>query len=263
MGKVFIEQKYNFVMVLLRIYFHSKNETLLRAILIGSIRLVGPKAPPTSIRMTLRPPKRLEFEPLVYGRNIRTMLLNAGQLNKLYDFFQVAKIKRWGRKGRKRLHLAAEILPNAKMGGKGVLITPFKLKDLIRQGRRPKTIRTGQTRIEVNQKENIVKAAFKGYRAKGLDPKKLVLVASPRVQAMIPEPSPRLPRVRVRLGRALVEPVKIVESIEYAGKRFFVVGRRGSSKNLLAMKKAERFFRIGGKAEKTIRSKGKIRRRRV
>ena len=250
-------------MAFTRIYFHPKMEWLVKASLMGTVRTVKPKAPHSSQRMTIRPAKALESEPLVYAKNIRTMLVKPGQLDKLYDFFQVATIKRWGRKETKKLHLAAEILPKARKGQNGLLITPFRLESLIRQGRRPKTIRTGQTRVEVNPKENLVTAAFKGCRAKGLDATKLVLVASPKVQAMLPEPKLRLPGIRVRPGRKLAEPVKVAERIDYDGGRFFVVARKGGSGNVLAMKRQGQFFRVGGKAAKTIRSKGKVRRKRV
>jgi len=261
--KAFILRNYKFVMGLVRIYFHPEMERFLRAILMGTVRTITPKSPRMGKIMTVRAEKGLEFEPATYSKNIKTVLLDAGQLSKLYDFFQVATIKRWGRKGEKGRFLAAEILANAKRKETGLLITPFKRRDLLRKGRTPQSDKTGQIRIEVNQKENIVKAAFKHYGAKGLDPQRLLLVARPRVQALIPEPRQRLPKIRIRPGRKLAEPVNVLQRIDYAGNRFFVVSRRDSPENVLAIKRQEEFFRIGEKAAKTIRSKGKTIRRRL
>lgn len=178
----------------------------------------------------------------------------------LYEFFKVATIKRWGRKGRKKLYLTAEILPNSKKGEKGLLVTPFKLRELIKQNRKPKTLRTGQTRIEVNPQENIVNAAFKGYRVKGFDPKTLVLVASSKVQAMLPEPKTTIQRIRIRLGRQLAKPVKVARKVRFEGRPVYVVTRLGSPANLLAVKKGKKYFSIDGKAGAAIRSKLYIKR---
>jgi hypothetical protein len=144
---------------------------------------------------------------------------------------------------------------------KGLLVTPFRRKDLLNKKSKPQTDRTGQTRIEVSPKENIVNAAFKGLRANGLDARKFVLVAPPKVQAMIPEPAAAAPKVRVKAGRKLAMPVQAVEKVTFQNRKFIVAGRKGSTGNVIAVKIGPDYYRVGGKAGQAIRAKLNARRR--
>lgn len=71
-------------MALVRIYFHQDAERMIQALMRGTIRVIKPTAPPIRQVMAARPPrKELEFRSLLYGRNIRTVLIEPGQVNKL------------------------------------------------------------------------------------------------------------------------------------------------------------------------------------
>ncbi len=182
-------------MAKIRIFFTADPEHFVRGIVTGTIineRVKGPGAIAIFRERQQRVP--VEFKAENFAPGIRTALVEAGKLTEFHESFLVANIKKWARRGQKKVFLAAEQLPNEKKGLQGILFTPFKLGQLAKAGKTPRTIRTGQERFEVNPRENIVAASFAAFARKPVGNVPLSLVATPEIEPLIR--APRLIKLR-------------------------------------------------------------------
>src|SRR3989344_1804462 len=171
----------------IRIFFHKGAEGFIRGLVIGTAIIDTGSKYASDVKRFNSSAKNpvAEFKSERYRGNIRTALIEPGHISKFYDFHEVLTIKNWQRRGEAAVVLAAESLKNERRGQQGVLVTPFRLKELEEQGRVPKTIKSGQKRIEVRGKDNIVSASFDGFARAGLNPERLIVVAPTSVEKLI------------------------------------------------------------------------------